>query len=190
MTRIGKTLLAGTVVAGLGALVAAQPANAAIATYDLVFSTPVDTSATGSISIDTALLTGNSTCGFGQGCGFTGFAAEVKIGSSTFVFGPNTNFLFDVTVVGGIPVEVDLSTETMPSNEDPTDFASLSMAGDAYSVSGVIDGWEFNFRGTYAIATGGEDPDPVGVPEPATLMLFGAGLAGAALMRRKRASAA
>jgi hypothetical protein len=41
-------------------------------------------------------------------------------------------------------------------------------------------------------AAGGSitDPDPVGVPEPLTLTLFGAGLAGAAALRRRKAKKA
>jgi hypothetical protein len=185
MRSISKYFLAGAVVAGLGA----QPAAAAIATYDLIFSSPNGVTASGSITVDTALLS-DGTCSFGQGCGFENFTAQVKVGDSTFAFGPNTNFLFDIVVAGGIPIEADLTTETMPSNEDPNDIASLSLAGGSFTVSGVIDEFEFNVQGTYAFATGGGDPDPVGVPEPATLALFGAGLAGAMLTRRKRAIAA
>jgi hypothetical protein len=191
MTRIGKTLLAGAVVAGLGALVAAQPANAAIATYDLVFQTPVDVSATGSVSLDTGLLSGNSTCGFGGGCGFTGFTVTFDVSGSHFTFGPGDADPLDLTVTGGVPTALFLFSETVASAEDANDVAGLNMTPDGWSLAGVIDGFEFNIRGDYSFAAqGGGEPDPVGVPEPATLMLFGAGLAGAALMRRKRVSAA
>jgi hypothetical protein len=191
MTRIGKTLLAGAVVAGLGALVAAQPANAAIATYDLVFSTPVGTSATGSISLDTGLLSGNSTCGFAGACGFTAFTATFDVGGSHFTFGPGDADPLDLTVTGGVPSFLAFQTETVGSAEDAADSAGLSMSDGGWALMGVIDGFEFNIRGEYSFAAqGGGEPDPVGVPEPTTLMLFGAGLAGAALMRRKRVGAA
>jgi hypothetical protein len=192
MTRISKTLLAGAVVAGLGALTVAQPANAAIATYDLVFSTPVGTSATGSISLDTGLLSGNSTCGFAGGCGFTGFAAIFDLDGWHFAFGPGDVNPLDLTVTAGVPTALFLSTpQSVPSAEDVNDYAGLTMAEDGWSLQGVIDGFEFNLHGEYSFAAqGGGDPDPVGVPEPGTLLLFGAGLAGAALMRRKRVSAA
>jgi hypothetical protein len=186
MRSISKYFLAGAFLAGLGA----SPAAAAISTFDLVFSGPSGFSATGSVTIDTALLS-NGSCGFGQGCGFNDFAAQVTVGSSTFNFGPNTEFLFEAIVADGVPVELNLSTPTNPSNEDPNDSASLWLAGNAFAVSGVIDEFEFTLQGTYAVATGGgQGPDPTGVPEPGTLALFGAGLVGVALTRRKRARVA
>jgi hypothetical protein len=192
MTRFGKTYLAGAVVAGLGAIAATQPAQAAIATYDLVYSTPVGMSATGSISLDTALLGGNSTCGFGNGCGFTAFSAVFNIGGLHFTFGPADLDPLALTVTGGVPTEVLLGVNSFVSSaENIDDMAGLYMSGNGWNMKGVIDGFEFNVSGTYAFAApGGGDPDPVGVPEPATLLLFGAGLAGATLMRRKRAVAA
>jgi hypothetical protein len=192
MTRFGKTYLAGAVVAGLGAIAATQPAQAAIATYDLVYSTPVGMSATGSISLDTALLGGNSTCGFGNGCGFTAFSAVFNIGGLHFTFAPVDLDPLILTMAGGVPAELLLGVKDFVSSaEDINDSAGLHMNGNGWSVQGVIDGFEFNVNGTYAFAApGGGDPDPVGVPEPATLLLFGAGLAGATLMRRKRAVAA
>jgi hypothetical protein len=37
-----------------------------------------------------------------------------------------------------------------------------------------------------ALQVGGSSAPPLGVPEPVTLFLFGAGLAGAAVLRRRR----
>lgn len=181
-------------VAGLGALGAAQPANAAIATYDLVFSTPVDVTATGSISLDTALLGGTSSCGFGNGCGFTAFSVVFNVGGSHFTFVPADLDPLILSVTGGVPTALDLSVKDFVSSaEDIDDSAGLHMTDGGWSMQGVIDGFEFNIGGGYTfVAEGGgnPDPDPTGVPEPTTLALFGAGLVAASLTRRKRAGIA
>jgi hypothetical protein len=193
MRSISKYFLAGAVAVGLGAFAAAQPAQAAIATYDLAFSTPASVSATGSISLDTALLGGNSSCGFGNGCGFTAFSVVFNVGGSHFTFGPADLDPLILTMGGGVPSTLLLGEiNPVSSAEDINDVAGLHMNDSGWSMNGVIDEFEFNISGTYAFAApgGGGEPDPTGVPEPGTLALFGAGLVGVALTRRKRARVA
>jgi hypothetical protein len=187
MTCFGKTLLAGAVVAGLGVLGATQPASAAIVNYDLQFTTPNGMFAFGSITIETAQLGGNTTCALTGGCGFVGFGAQFIVGPRTFTFDGDEVLGVEVTTAGGVPAGLTGSSQWISSDEDAEDFAGFSFYDTNWTLGGVIDGFEFNVNGTFAIPTNGggdPDPDPVGVPEPATLLLFGAGLAGAALMRR------
>lgn len=192
MTRFGKTLFATAFVAGLGALGMAQPASAAPTTLDMVFNMPAGTSASGSITFDPVQIGANGACALGAGCGFTGFAATFDMGEPSFTFAPENAISILLTLSGGIPTGFFAQLDTVASNEDPNDFAQLFISDAGFALTGVIDGFEFNLRNSFAIIVPGpgEEPDPVGVPEPATLALFGAGLVGATLMRRKRNVAA
>ena len=182
--------LAGVIVVSITAMLAAAPASATFIGDQIDFSA----SSTGTTTITPASAFNVTVAGgfeFGacvrpsaNNCVSSGMSVAVDVGASTIsfalsgsTFAATGNFFitisnFDATitnVVGG-PINLLAGSSLALQSFDAHSITFVGTPNVAYSATG-------GFGGTFQVAT---------VPEPATLALFAAGLAGLGLMTLRR----
>jgi hypothetical protein len=183
MRLVFAKLLASAALA-LFAGMLATPASAVPVVADLEF-TGDDGHGTGTVAFDAGAQTdGLYTYGAGDTLVFT-----LKIGDSTVIFTENDVVFVDeppqILLSGGALQDVRYLGFLQDVAGD-IDTINLRVGFGTWNATGNTDeGFEFNIGGEFRILgdTSGETP----VPEPASALLFAAGLAAVGWMRRRRA---
>jgi len=131
--------------------------------------------------------TGGGNCGPGLGTNLFANDYDDLLGCSTSDQPGNVQLTFSATLAGGPdagPIYAQFSPTTNYTGSF-VGFEGLDETGNAESVWDAHSGTEV---GTLAVIQTGIAPE--NVPEPITLSLFGAGVAGAAALRRRKSKAA
>ncbi|WP_136808674.1 PEP-CTERM sorting domain-containing protein [Desulfosediminicola flagellatus] len=140
----------------------------------------------GTLEIGTFLFSGGTATNF-----VTIFGADAPLGAETTITpGSVGGSVFGIYVknINPNPDRLWLTDETLGLNYNNEDRISATPNYD-YNNPTLITSWDFNFYqnnlNTIRFTSSGDDISPV--PEPTTMLLFGAGLAGlAGISRRKR----
>jgi hypothetical protein len=128
--------------------------------------------------------------------------SNVTLGGTTLNFGTASSFSFTSAAVGNFTAQTILAYDETPTSIDlfvtglftpGTDFpiGSTASSGASENLGFTQTGGEtgqISLSGTFASPPAAA-PVPAPVPEPITIAVFGAGLAGLALMRRRKAKA-
>lgn len=124
---------------------------------------------------------GPSSSGTPSLSGCSGSIATTKILTTTFTFGSALDFLVSLTAGSNL---YDLGNN-ISSNIDFSDTATMTAIVVKDAAGNVIPFGLTTASGASLFSGLAPSPSPTGVPEPMTLALFGAGLAGLTAVRRR-----
>jgi hypothetical protein len=128
-----------------------------------------------------AFLNFDTTASCSSGTSGCGVFAELYLGSCTTCFAQGLTPLATRIIINDFP-------ETIPWTSDSTNITAALQAhpGATFTVDLVVSSFNFTSSPPTVQSAAFDDVDIQLTPEPATFVLLAAGLAGVALLRRKR----
>jgi hypothetical protein len=199
-----KTLYALAAAAALTAFVAAPASAAPINASAAISFSGVSADSNNVNAASSFTFTGAQLSNTGNGS-LAGFASGTSVtGVSPFVFSPSSSQLGFLTFTNGsLTATFDLASETVTNRTTTSSGGTISIfalgtlhltgfdnTAASLNISATESGVTSGFPTWSLSATLQAPPEaPPGVPEPITLALFGAGLAGLGMMRKAKKSA-